>query len=135
MSITFINGYKNTTGYIVGGIELPGRKVYRILVNVDPTKPDPLRGEVVLDPNTGTLDQFGDSQPSTKIALERYRMELPMVATGGGKALMDVRYTEGAGPKLQLVSVSNPLDANQPQLRLLVLGGSGIQHVLNLEQF
>ncbi|WP_437915033.1 hypothetical protein WME73_05830 [Sorangium sp. So ce302] len=129
-----MNGMKNTTGYIVGGIELAASKCYRIWVNVDPTLQEPPSGEVVLDPNTAMLDQFGDPHGGTDIALRSYRVELPTVTTRGGKALMDVRYTEGAGPKLQLVSVPNPLAEQQRQLRLLVLGGSGIQHVLNLEQ-
>jgi pyrimidine deaminase RibD-like protein len=89
------------------------------------------KGSLTLDPNTCSLDDFGDPQICTKIAVRSVPVELKQVKladpTGAGRRLYEVA---GEGLENELLLV---VPAKLGAMRVISQDASGAKHVVTLE--
>lgn len=114
--------------YLVTGIELGGHTVHRIRLDFGGRDRD-ARHQLILDPNTCTLDAFGDTTACTRMALRTVDITLTPHQTDDPRHLYLLTGEGLEAPSLRLVLVGEkPASA-----RLLVVGKQdAILHVVPL---
>jgi hypothetical protein len=122
-----------STHYLLDAIEPEGGlRARHLTIRMDAG--EPLTGELVVDPNACTLDNFGDTEICTLIALITHRVTFSLVQESEGKKLYAIEAEDFMGPALRLALLPRRGVGGGLLARLLVLKDDGtIDRLVNLE--
>ena len=96
----------------------PGRGLAFHKVRLDLSE-EQLGGSLSLDPNTCSLDEFGDPATCTRIAINSLDTQLKLIKEKDDERLYDVKAPKYDGPPLRLVTFGNRGQSLRGRLLLL----------------
>ncbi len=119
------------TGYLTEALMIEGAPAaHRIRIRTTGRQPGEV--EILLDPNSCTLDVFGDPRACTKIAVRRLRATLRLLEERQGKRVFAVEAADLPGLMLRLALVRQ--GARRTVARLLMMRqDGGVQRLITME--